>query len=167
MPLRSIITYPAPILRKTAKSIEDLNDDILRLSEDMLETMRLARGAGLAANQVGVPVRLIVLEADTEKKAENPIIVVNPVIVECGATEETSEEGCLSLPKFYEFVKRAEKVLVRGMSLKGETFEMECEGHLARAFQHEIDHLNGILFIDHLSPIKKDLFKKKYSKQER
>jgi peptide deformylase len=167
MPLRSIITYPASVLRKSARLIEDLDDDILRLSEDMLETMRLARGAGLAANQVGVPLRLIVLEADTEKKTEKPIIVVNPVIVERDANEEIAEEGCLSLPKFYEFVKRAEKVLVRGMSLNGEAFEMECEGHMARAFQHEIDHLNGILFIDHLSPVKKDLFKKRYSKQGR
>jgi peptide deformylase len=161
MAVRQIITYPAPILRKEAKSVQNITDDIVRLSEDMVETMHLARGAGLAAVQVGSPVRLIVLDPETEKRGQNPLIILNPVIVE-QESEETAEEGCLSLPKFYEFVKRAAKVCVRGVWLTGESFEMDCQGHMARAFQHEIDHLNGILFIDHLSPIKKGLFKKKY-----
>lgn len=163
MALRNIVVYPDPVLRKPAETVDDVTDDLIRLAEDMVETMTLARGAGLAAVQVGIPVRLVVVEPGTEKKPQKPIVVVNPVIIEKEA-EETAEEGCLSLPKFYEFVKRSGRVFVKGMSIKGEPFEMECEGYMARVFQHEIDHLNGVLFIDHLSSIKKDLFKKKYVK---
>jgi len=158
-----IRTYPDPVLRKIASPVKEISDELLKLSQDMIETMRLWHGAGLAANQVGEPIRLIVLEIPQQNKEGKPIIVFNPVIVE-QASEDIIEEGCLSVPKYYEFVKRAKKVLVKGIDLKGEAFEMECEGHLARAFQHEIDHLNGILFIDHLSPVKRNIFKKRFSK---
>jgi peptide deformylase len=160
-----IKTYPDPVLRKACKPIESIDDETLTLCDDMVETMRLAHGAGLAANQVGVSMRLIVLDSRS-KKNETPIILLNPVIVEQDS-EEISEEGCLSFPKFYEFVKRSKTVLVKGINIKGEPFEMECDGFIARAVQHELDHLNGVLLIDHLSPVKKDLFKKKYMKDRR
>jgi peptide deformylase len=163
MALIEIRTFPDPILRKLARPVENVTDEILKLSEDMIETMRLSNGAGLAANQVGVPIRLITIEEHLNKQENRHIVLINPVIVETDS-EETAEEGCLSVPKFYEYIKRAKKVLARGVNLKGESIELECEDQLARAIQHEIDHLNGVLFIDHLSPVKKDLFKKKYRK---
>jgi peptide deformylase len=163
MPFLEIITYPNPILRKIAKPVENITDEVVKLSESMVERMYLARGAGLAANQVGVSVRLIVLDPQLKKDNE-PIVVLNPVIAEKDTDDIIEEEGCLSVPKYYDFVKRSKAVLVKGTELSGESIEIECEGHLARAFQHEIDHLNGIVFIDHLSPVKKTLFKKKYLK---
>jgi len=168
MSLLKIKTFPDPVLRKVAKPIESITADILRLAEDMVETMRLSHGAGLAANQVGLPVRLIVLEEEADKKsrgnkADRAIVVLNPVITE-SSSEEIAEEGCLSVPKYYEYIKRAGRVFVRGTTPDEAPFEMQCEGHMARAFQHEIDHLNGILFIDYLSPVKRNLFKKNYVK---
>lgn len=160
-----IKTYPDPVLRKVCEPLEDINDETVALCDSMVETMRLAHGAGLAANQVGISIQLCVLDPPG-KKSEKPIILINPVIV-AQDMEEISEEGCLSFPKFFEFVKRAKKVLVKGINLKGEPFEMECDGFLARAVQHELDHLKGVLLIDRLSPVKKDLFKKKYMKDRR
>lgn len=166
MALIEIRTFPDPILRKLAKPVENVTDEILKLSGDMIETMRLSNGAGLAANQVGFPIRLITIEEHLNKQGGGHIVLINPVILETDS-EETAEEGCLSVPKFYEYVKRAKKVLACGVNLEGETIKLECEGQLARAIQHEIDHLNGVLFIDHLSPVKKSLFKKKYRKDRK
>jgi peptide deformylase len=165
MAYMQIKTYPDPVLRKVCKPIETIHDEMVTLCDDMVETMRLAQGAGLAANQVGVSIRLIVLDPRT-KKNDKPIILINPAITEQDS-EEITEEGCLSLPKFYEYVKRAKRVFVTGINIKGEPFEMECDGFMARAVQHELDHLNGVLLIDHLSPVKKDLFKKKYMKDRK
>jgi len=160
-----IKTYPDPILRKVCEPIESISGETVILCNNMVETMRLAQGAGLAANQVGVSSRLVVLDPRTKKESK-PIILINPLISEKDS-EEISEEGCLSFPKFYEYIKRAKKVLVKAINLQGEPFEMECDGFLARAVQHELDHLNGVLLIDHLSPVKKDLFKKKYMKDRK
>jgi peptide deformylase len=160
-----IKTYPDPILRKVCEPIESISGETVILCNNMVETMRLAQGAGLAANQVGISSRLVVLDPRT-KKESTPIILINPLITEKDS-EEISEEGCLSFPKFYEYIKRAKKVLVKAINLQGEPFEMECDGFLARAVQHELDHLNGVLLIDHLSPVKKDLFKKKYMKDRK
>lgn len=157
-----IRTYPDPILRKVCEPIESINGETVILCNNMVETMRLAQGAGLAANQVGDSSRLVVLDPRTKKESK-PIILINPIISEKDS-EEISEEGCLSFPKFYEYIKRAKKVLVKAINLQGKPFEMECDGFLARAVQHELDHLNGVLLIDHLSPVKKGLFKKKYMK---
>jgi peptide deformylase len=166
MSFLEIVTYPNQILRKIAEPVKDVTDEIIRLSENMVERMYLAHGAGLAANQVGVSLRLIVLDMQL-KKDNNPIIVINPSIVDKDSEEISEEEGCLSVPKYYDYVKRSKKVLINGITLKGNVFEMECEGHLSRAFQHEIDHLNGIVFIDYLSPVKKHLFKKQFLKNEK
>lgn len=157
-----IRSYPDPVLRKVADPVRSVTDLLHRLSEDMLETMYLAHGIGLAANQVGVPVRLVVIDPQT-KGRKTPMIIINPEIIASG-DEQTDEEGCLSVPGFYEFVKRPKQVHVKGFTIHEEPFEMSCEGRLARAFAHEIDHLDGVLFVDHLSPIKRNLFKKKYLK---
>ena len=166
MPFLEIITYPNPILRKIAEPVKNVTDEIINLSKNMVERMYLAHGAGLAANQVGVSLRLIVLDLQL-KKDNKPIVVINPSIIDKDPEEISEEEGCLSVPKYYDYVKRSKKVSVQGMTLEGKAFEMECEGHMARAFQHEIDHLNGIVFIDYLSPVKKHLFKKQYLKNEK
>jgi len=166
MAIIEIKTVPDPVLRKIAAPIDNINVDIIKLSENMVDTMVAARGAGLAANQVGVPVRLIIIEASLTPKGKKHLIILNPVIVE-SVQEEIAEEGCLSVPGFYEFVKRAGKVRARGIDLKGKTIELECEGQFARAMQHEIDHLNGVLFVDYLSPVKKNIFKKKFTGQKK
>ena len=163
MAIHPVRKYPDEALRKVAEKVSDISGDLCKLSEDMVETMRAARGIGLAANQIGVCVRIITLDVGLEKET-SPLVLINPEIVEAGS-EETAEEGCLSLPGFYETVKRAQRVLVKATTLEGKEFSMDCAGLLARAFQHEIDHLNGILLIDHLSPVKRQLFRKEYMKE--
>ncbi len=165
MALIEIRTFPDPVLRKLATPVENITDEIVKLSQDMIETMILAHGAGLAANQVGVPIQLIAVEASLNSRNKKHLIILNPVIIGTDQ-EEIGEEGCLSVPGFYEFVKRAKIVSARGVDLTGKTIEFECEGQFARAMQHEIDHLKGVLFIDHLSPVKKNIFKKKYAGQK-
>ena len=166
MAILEIKTVPDPVLRKIAAPIDNITSEIVKLSENMVDTMVAARGAGLAANQVGVPVRLVVIDASLNTRGKKHLIILNPVIVEADQ-EEVGEEGCLSVPGFYEFVKRAGKVHARGIDLKGKIIELECEGQFARAMQHEIDHLNGVLFVDYLSPVKKNIFKKKFAGQKK
>ncbi|HEX2964716.1 MAG TPA: peptide deformylase [Syntrophorhabdaceae bacterium] len=166
MAILQIKTIPESVLRDKAEEICDINQKIITLSKNMVETMIAAHGAGLAANQVGVPLRLFVIDASLNTIEKKPLIIMNPEIVESGE-EITGEEGCLSIPGFFEFVRRAGKLRVRGIDIQGKTIDIECEGQLARAMQHEADHLNGVLFIDHLSPVKKKIFKKKYSGTER
>jgi peptide deformylase len=161
----SIRTYPDRVLRQTTKRVDEVTDEVLLLCKDMIETMCAARGVGLAANQVGVPLRIIIVETGTEKKSQ-PLAIINPEIIHSEG-EEIAEEGCLSIPNFYEVVKRAKKAVLKGIDVAGNEMTLDCEGLLARACQHELDHLNGMLFIDHLSPIKKKLFKKEYIKEKK
>jgi peptide deformylase len=165
MAVREIKTYQDPVLRQNATVIENVTDDLIVLAGDMVETMQSANGAGLAATQVGVPVRLIIIDEhlSNEKK---PIVLINPEIIHT-ESEETAEEGCLSVPRFYEFVKRPKRVIVKAVELNKGEIRFDCEGQLARALQHEIDHLNGILFIDYLSPMKREFFKKKFMRPKR
>jgi peptide deformylase len=163
--IRPIKTYPDKVLRSVAKEVAELTDDIRRVCADMLETMCAARGVGLAANQIGVPLRIITVEAGTDKQS-TPLVIINPQIVN-STGEESGEEGCLSIPGYYETIKRSKGVVVKGSNPDGEELKLECEGLLARACQHELDHLNGILFIDRLSPVKKQLFKREYSKEKK
>jgi peptide deformylase len=163
MALRPIRTYPDPVLKKVATSVSDISEEVCALADDMLETMRAARGIGLAANQIGVPLRVITLEGGLGNE-NPPLVLINPEIVDRDA-EESGEEGCLSLPGFYETFKRARQVKVKAMTLDGNEVVVECGGLLARACQHEIDHLNGLLLVDHLSPIKRQLFRKEYLKE--
>jgi peptide deformylase len=160
MALKEIKIYPDPILRKTAAKVDNVGDEIVSLSRDMIETMQLANGAGLAANQVGVTYRLIVIDEHVSKDGKN-LVLINPEVLYTEG-EEALEEGCLSVPKFFEFVKRPKRVRVRAVDLRGEVVDIDCEDQLARALQHEIDHLNGLLFVDHLSPLKREFFKKKF-----
>jgi peptide deformylase len=157
--------YPDDILRNKAEEIGEITENICKLSEDMIETMAAAKGVGLAANQVGVPLRIVVVETGTEKQSR-PLVVINPMILKIEDIE-AAEEGCLSVPGFYELVKRGKKAQVKGKDLSGKGMILECEGLMARAFQHEVDHLNGILFVDYLSPIKKQIFRREYLKEKK
>ena len=168
MAIRDIIILPDKQLRLVSKPIEKVTTEIRKLAEDMFETMYAAPGIGLAAIQVAQPVRLITM--DLAKKNENgevnpqPQVFINPEIL--SASEETSvyEEGCLSIPEFYEEVERPARVRVRFTDLDGKLHEEDAEGLFATCIQHEIDHLNGVLFIDYLSKLKRDRVQKKFSK---
>ena len=164
MAVLEIRTYPDPVLRKKTAQVNTIDDKILNLINDMVETMHAAPGVGLAANQVGVPLQVAVIDLSTQKERGHPLIVlINPEILAAeGSVIE--EEGCLSIPEYAEKVKRAASVKVRAQDRRGKTFEIEADGLLAKALQHEIDHLNGMLFVDKLSQLKKDLFKRKYKK---
>lgn len=164
MSVIDIRVIPDPVLRKISLPVENITSETFKLTQDMVETMILAHGAGLAANQIGLPIQLIVIDASLNPREKEAIILINPVIV-LRESEENAEEGCLSVPGYYEYVKRAKRIVARGINIDGKTIEFDCEGQLARALQHEIDHLNGTLFIDILSPLKKSLFKKRYSRK--
>jgi peptide deformylase len=157
--------YPDEVLRKVAKEVCSVTDEVCRVCADMVETMCAVRGVGLAANQIGLALRIVTVETGSEKDSA-PVAVLNPEIVSLEG-EEAGEEGCLSIPGFYETVKRAKKALVKGITLDGKEFRVECSGLVARAFQHELDHLEGVLFVDHLSPVKKQLFKREYAKEKK
>jgi peptide deformylase len=166
MALRKICTYPDPVLRNKTTRVERIDNALDRLIEDMVETMHAAPGVGLAANQVGVPLQLAVIDLssrDDEEQRHPLLVIINPEILSVeGSVIE--EEGCLSIPDYAEKVKRAARVKVRAQDRKGKQFEIEAEGLMAKALQHEIDHLNGLLFIDKLSPLKKSLFKRRFKK---
>lgn len=167
MAILNILTYPDPELKKICEPVEEVNENIKTLIDNMFETMYDAPGIGLAAPQVGVLKRVIVLDLGSRGSDEdsegNPIALINPEIISSKG-ETTFEEGCLSVPEFTADVVRAEEVIVKGMNQKGEGVEIEAGGLLAIALQHEIDHLNGILFVDRLGSVKKDIFKRKFKK---
>lgn len=165
---RDIVIYPANVLKERAEEVKEFNEEIRNLVEDMFDTMYKKGGVGLAANQVGVLKRVLILDLNsrTEKQGKEKIVLINPEIVEQEG-EIVAEEGCLSLPGLWKKVKRAQYVKVKAQNLEGEEFEIEGEGLLARALQHEIDHLNGIVFIDRLSPLQKRLALEKYKKLKR
>jgi peptide deformylase len=164
MAVLEIKTYPEKALKEKALPVENIDGQIQRLIDDMIETMYAAPGIGLAAPQVGVSKRIIVLDVSVREEEKMPLIVIiNPEIVNHEG-ETDSEEGCLSLPGYTTTVKRAEKVLVRGLNREGMPVEIEGEGLLSRALQHEIDHINGTLLIDRVSSIKREFFKKRFQK---
>ncbi|ALC18156.1 peptide deformylase [Desulfuromonas soudanensis] len=163
MALMQIFHYPDPILKKVAKPVTVIDDELKSLARDMAETMYAAPGVGLAAPQVGVSLRLIVLDCAPKDEAPQLITAFNPEII-AREGEVCEEEGCLSVPAYYASVTRSAVVRVRYLDLDGKTVERDAEGLLSVCFQHEIDHLDGILFVDHLSPLKKSLFRKKYKK---
>lgn len=164
MAVLEIKTYPEKVLKEKALPVENIDGQIQRLIDDMIETMYAAPGIGLAAPQVGVSKRIIVLDVSVREEEKMPLIVIiNPEIVNYEG-ETDSEEGCLSLSGYTTTVKRAEKVLVRGLNREGMPVEIEGEGLLSRALQHEIDHINGTLLIDRISSIKREFFKKRFQK---
>jgi peptide deformylase len=166
MAIREIRKFPDPVLRRKTDRVAKMNGTIERLIDDMVETMHAAPGVGLAANQVGVSLQVAVIDlsAREEKEKRHPLLVIiNPEILSMeGSVVE--EEGCLSIPEYAEKVKRAAKVKVRAQDRTGNVFELEAEGLLAKALQHEIDHLNGLLFVDRLSPLKKSIFRRRFKK---
>ncbi len=160
----SILHYPDSRLRKPALPVETVDDDVRALIADLIETMYAAPGIGLAATQVNIQKRVIVLDVSEDKK--QPLALINPTILDRQGEEEM-EEGCLSVPGFYEAVKRAERVRISALDREGEPFELEAGGLLAVCIQHEIDHLDGKLFVDYLSALKRDRIRRKLEKQAR
>jgi len=163
MTILRIYHYPDAVLKQPALPVTGIDEELRRLAADMAETMYAAPGVGLAAPQVGVSRRLIVLDCAGKEEPRQLIAAINPEIV-ARAGESCEEEGCLSVPEYYAKVERSARVTVRYLDLAGEERELAVEGLWAVCFQHEIDHLDGILFVDHLSPLKKSLFRKKYRK---
>ncbi len=159
MSIKEIITYPDPVLREKSEPVEKIDKDIKQLIEDMTETMYASRGIGLAAIQIGVLRRVILVNV-----GEGLVVLVNPKILE-DEGETQMEEGCLCLPGVMVEVKRSEKVKVKGLNRKGEEIVIHAEGLLARALQHEIDHLKGVLIIDKISKIKRELVTSKLKKE--
>lgn len=161
--IRPILTYPDPVLKKKSAPVTVITEKIVELARDMAETMYDAPGVGLAAPQIGIHQRVIVIDIAGQDEPPALITAINPVIIHAeGETYE--EEGCLSVPKYAANVRRHAKVVVKGLNLDGEEVTWKAEGLLAVAFQHEIDHLDGILFVDHISQLKRDLFRRRYRK---
>ncbi|MCG5075936.1 peptide deformylase [Paraburkholderia tagetis] len=165
MALLNILHYPDKRLHKIAKPVEVVNDRIRKLVADMAETMYAAPGVGLAATQVDVHERVVVI--DVSDSHDELRAFINPEIVWASTEKEVHEEGCLSVPGIYDEVERAEKVRVRALNEKGETYEIDCEGLLAVCIQHEMDHLMGKVFVEYLSPLKQTRIRSKMKKLER
>jgi len=164
MAIRPIILLPDKRLRSVSKSVEKIDDKIKELVVDMFETMYDAPGVGLAAIQVGIAKRVVTIDATRGEEKKQPIALINPEITWISNEKYVMEEGCLSIPEFTGEVERPERVKARFLNLEGQIVEVESEGLFARVLQHELDHLNGILFIDHLSKLKRDRITKKFSK---
>jgi peptide deformylase len=164
MAVREIIKLPDPRLRLVSKPVGEINDEIRTLVADMFETMYAAPGIGLAAIQVGVPQRVVTLDLAKKDEPKNPRVVMNPEILWSSEERGVYEEGCLSIPELYEEVERPAQVKVRFSDLTGAVHEVDANGLLATCLQHEIDHLNGVLFIDHLSRLKRERIIKKFAK---
>ena len=164
MALRTILTAPDPRLKKKSLPVAAVDADVRQLMDDMLETMYAAPGIGLAAPQVGVLKRIIVLHIDREDTKVGPLLMANPEIIEASDEDATYEEGCLSVPDHYSDVVRPARVTVRYLDRDGQHQELACEGLLATCVQHEIDHLDGILFIDHISALKRNMILRKLLK---
>lgn len=163
MTFLAITTYPEQVLRKKASLEKGIDQNLIDLSRDMAETMYAAPGVGLAAPQVGETRRLIVIDVAPKDGPRHLIKAVNPEII-LRDGESFEEEGCLSVPEYYARVQRSSRVKVKYLDMDGNEVILDAAGLLAIAFQHEIDHLDGILFVDHLSPLKKSMFRKKYQK---
>jgi peptide deformylase len=164
--IRPIVKYGNPVLEKPTPLVEKFDEELKQLTEDMFESMYAARGVGLAAPQIGVSLRLAVVDVSSGKNPEARIVLANPEIIHAEG-EQREEEGCLSLPSFRGNVARPMFVTVRAQDATGQEFEMRGEGLLGRAFCHEIDHLNGVLFIQHLSMLKRDLIRRKIRKLQK
>ncbi|HRD79013.1 MAG TPA: peptide deformylase [Hyphomicrobiaceae bacterium] len=167
MSVLPIITLPDPILRKPSSPVEQVDDAVRKLAADMLETMYDAPGVGLAAVQVGVLKRLLVLDIAGDGEPPQPIVMINPQILRLGDGRRSHEEGCLSIPDVRIEIERPDAVTVRYVDRDGKTIERECEGLLATAVQHEMDHLDGKLIVDFLSRLKRDMIVRKFKKQAR
>jgi len=167
MTIRKILTEPDPFLRQKSEKVDAVDDDIRTLMNDMLETMYDAPGIGLAAIQIGVPKRVIVIDLSKNDEKKNPLYFVNPEIIIKSNKDASYEEGCLSVPNQFAEISRPHTCKVKFLDYDGKEKILEATGLLATCIQHEMDHLEGILFIDHLSKLKKDMIVKKLSKQKK
>ncbi len=164
MALLDIIIIPDPLLKTVSAPIGDIDTGVRKLADNMLETMYEAPGIGLAAIQVAVPRRMLVMDVARKDEPKTPMVLINPEVIWASQEFSVYEEGCLSIPEYYEEVERPARVKVRYTDIDGQSKEIDCEGLLATCVQHEIDHLNGILFIDHLSRLKRERVMKKFAK---
>ena len=164
MALRNIKNCFDPVLRKQCEIVKNIDGELVRLSEDMVETTLAAPGIGLAANQIGIPWRIFVVNLGLETESDNLVTLINPEITAMEGSE-LGEEGCLSIPDVVAKVNRAAQVEIKAVDLNGKDVRYEATGFLARALQHEMDHLNGILFWDNLGKIKRDILKRKFKKK--
>tara|TARA_B100001250_G_scaffold328003_1_gene292381 strand:+ start:45 stop:569 length:525 start_codon:yes stop_codon:yes gene_type:complete len=167
MAIKTIITEPNKILRQKSKLVETVGEEERNIMDDMLETMYHANGIGLAAIQIGIPKRIIVMDISKDKEKKNPMYFVNPIIKNKNSENSTYEEGCLSVPNYFAEINRPKKCEVDYLDYDGKKKTLSAEGLLATCIQHEIDHLEGILFIDYLSKLKKTIIVKKLSKQKK
>ena len=167
MSIKPLIILPDPILRTVSKPVERVDAPLLKLADDMLETMYDAPGIGLAAIQVGEPLRMLVIDLAKEDEAPAPHVFINPQVLDSSDERSVYEEGCLSIPDYYAEVERPATVRVSYLDRDGKTREIEADGLLATCLQHEIDHLDGVLFIDHISKLKRDMVVKKFKKLAR
>ncbi|MBO6717858.1 MAG: peptide deformylase [Rhizobiaceae bacterium] len=162
--IRPLVILPDPVLRQVSEPVERVDDDLRKLADDMLETMYDAPGIGLAAIQIGIPRRMLVIDLSRDDEPNDPHVFINPEIVATGEQPNVHEEGCLSIPDYYAEVERPASVTVRYIDRDGERQEIAADGMMATCLQHEIDHLNGVLFIDHLSRLKRDMVVRKFRK---
>ena len=167
MSKKKIVIEPDPILRKKSEPLKNIDDDLRKLLDDMLETMYSAPGIGLAAVQVGILKRLIVIDISKEEEEKNPLFLINPEIITKSKTTSIYEEGCLSLPGHFAEIERPADCLVKYVDYNGKKKELKASGLLSTCIQHEMDHLNGVLFIDYLSKLKRDMIVKKLVKHKK
>ncbi|MFD1744780.1 peptide deformylase [Rhizobium helianthi] len=167
MTIKPLIILPDPLLRQVSQPIEQVDSDVLKLADDMLETMYDAPGIGLAGIQIGVARRILVVDVTKEGEERNPLVIINPEIVASTDARSVYEEGCLSIPDYYAEVERPAGVTVKHIGRDGKEHVLEADGLLATCLQHEIDHLNGVLFIDHISRLKREMVIKKFTKAAR
>ena len=164
MAILDILEFPDPRLRTKAKPVTKVDDKVRKLTDDMLETMYEAPGIGLAATQVNVHQRIVVIDVSEDKS--QPLVLINPEY-DVLEGEQDYEEGCLSVPGYYETVTRTQKILLKALNRDGEPYEMECDGILSICIQHELDHLEGKLFVDHISKLKRERIRKKLVKDQK
>lgn len=164
MTIKPLIILPDPLLREVSSPVERVDAEIVKLADDMLETMYDAPGIGLAAIQIGVPRRLLVIDVAREGEDKQPLVVINPEIVSASDARSVYEEGCLSIPDYYAEVERPAEVTVKFIDRDGKEQTVTADGLLATCLQHEMDHLNGVLFIDHISRLKRDMVIRKFTK---
>jgi len=164
MSIRPIIVLPDKRLRLVSEAVAKIDGEVKKLVADMFETMYAAPGVGLAAVQLGVPKRVVTIDATRGEEKKQPVALINPEILWSSEEKSVLEEGCLSIPDFTDEVERPARIKARFLDLEGRTIEAEAEGLFARVLQHEIDHINGVLFIDHLSKLKRSRVEKKFAK---
>ena len=167
MSKKKILTLPDPILREVSEPVNKVDKEIKHLMDDMLETMYAAPGIGLAAVQIGILKRLIVLDISKDKEKKNPLFLINPEIISLSKKTSVHEEGCLSLPGYFAEIERPAECQIKFIDYNGKEKELKANGLLATCIQHEVDHLNGVLFIDYLSKLKKDMIIKKLTKHKK